>query len=381
VTLDDEKGDVRVVIALDKPYQVRHNEQVTLVTTLLGGDSAIDLVTLQPPEGQKPDRTPFPPGSELLGVEAASVTTLLNRANEVVPTTQETLNDMRKSLQRLEQMAPLMEDTLRQYRDLARSVNDSVPDLRKTNDEIRQLAKDSRDALPSFQRDADDVAAATRSWQRVGERVNLLLQDNQEKLVRAVDNFNEVLTRMSAVLSEENRRNLSDILRNARAGSEHLDDIARNADELLKETRATLRRLNDTLTRLDETAANVQKITRPMAERAEPITRNLDESLAKLNQTLGDVRELVRVIGQSDGTLNRILTDPSLYNHLDEAACAVARLTPQLNQILHNAEVFTDKLARHPELIGAGGLLHPSNGLKEPPAPPGAYVPPRPPGQ
>ena len=46
----------------------------------------------------------------------------------MVPTTQETLNDIRKSMQRIEKLAarwekatPLAEDTMREYRDLARS--------------------------------------------------------------------------------------------------------------------------------------------------------------------------------------------------------------------------------------------------------------------
>jgi phospholipid/cholesterol/gamma-HCH transport system substrate-binding protein len=31
-------------------------------------------------------------------------------------------------------------------------------------------------------------------------------------------------------------------------------------------------------------------------------------------------------------------------------------------------EIFADKLARHPELIGIGGAIRPSSGLKESPS-------------
>jgi phospholipid/cholesterol/gamma-HCH transport system substrate-binding protein len=381
VALDDEKGEALVGLALDKPYVVRHNEQVTLVTTVLGGDATIDIVTVPPPEGKPPDRTPYPPGSDLVGAEAVGVSTLLKGAAEVVPTTQETLNDIRKSIQRIERLAPLAEDTLREYRDFGRSLNASVPDLRDTNTEIQKLAKSSREAIPRLQDDADDVAAAARAFGRLSEHADVLLQTNREKLVRALDNLNEALARTLSVLSEENVRSTTVILRNSRDASEMLPDISRNTDELLKEMRATLRRLNDTLTRIDAASADVQKITKPLADRTEPITRNLDESLDKLNRTLTDLREIMRVVGQSDGTLNRILKDPSLFNHLDEAACAISKQMPQINQILKDVEVFTDKLARHPELIGVGGALRPSSGLKEPPTPPGAVVPPRPPGQ
>jgi hypothetical protein len=39
-------------------------------------------------------------------------------------------------------------------------------------------------------------------------------------------------------------------------------------------------------------------------------------------------------------------------------------LTP-LAFLDRSADVFADKIARRPELIGVGGALHPSSGLKE----------------
>ena len=83
---------------------------------------------------------------------------------------------------------------------------------------------------------------------------------------------------------------------------------------------------------------------------------------------------LTTAAGQSDGTLNKLLTDPSLYNHLDDAACQVSKAAPQLNLILRDLETFADKLARHPEALGIGGVVRPGNGLKDPPRYPKAGV-------
>src|SRR4029077_3018291 len=109
---------------------------------------------------------------------------------------------------------------------------------------------------------------------------------------------------------------------------------------------------------------------KPMAERSQGIMRNLDESAEKLNGVLGDVRDLFRGFARGDGTLQRLLSDPSLYNHLNEAACLITRSLPRLDRILGDLEVFADKLARHPEAIGLGGVVRPGSGLKE--APPGS---------
>jgi len=130
-----------------------------------------------------------------------------------------------------------------------------------------------------------------------------------------------------------------------------------------------VRRLNDTLLRVDSVLTDLQKVAKPVGDRSDRILRNLDESLGKLNQTMGDVQALMRAVDKADGTIRRLLTDPSLYNNLDNAALLVTRLVPRLDRILKDVEVFADKLARHPESIGLGGVVRPGSGLKNPPTP------------
>src|SRR5262245_26806525 len=102
ITLDEDLGIVRVAIAIDEPYTIRRSEQPTLNAGILGGDVGIDLVPRDPDEKEPMDRTPFEPGTELVGHRGTSVNALLKGASEVVPTTQQTLNEMRKSMQRIE---------------------------------------------------------------------------------------------------------------------------------------------------------------------------------------------------------------------------------------------------------------------------------------
>jgi phospholipid/cholesterol/gamma-HCH transport system substrate-binding protein len=384
IALDDLTGEVHVHLMLDKPYVVRRDEQVTLVANLLGNDAAIDLVTLPPPEGQAPDRTPVPTDVVLNGVRAGNVSSFISRASEVVPTTQDTLNDIRKSMQRIEKMTPLVEDAFREYRDLGRSLNNSVPDLRRTNEDVDKLAKSldklaqsANDAMPALRSDADDLAATARAWQAVGERTNLLIQQNQDKITQAIDRFNQALGQAVSMLSDENIRNVTVTLRNTSKASESFPSISRNADEFLKESGNSLQRFNATMTRMDDLSQNLQRITKPYSDRSETTSRNLDESLAKLNRTLTDLNQMIQTAGQSDGTLNKLLTDPSLYNNLDAVACQAAKAAPLISLILKDVETFTDKLARHPESIGLGGVVRPGSGLKDAPSPsPGLIIPP-----
>jgi phospholipid/cholesterol/gamma-HCH transport system substrate-binding protein len=399
IDLDEEEGNVKVTLALDPKYKPRKNEEPILVSGLLGSDSSIDLVPRKP-EGEKPqDRSSLEPGAEMQGIRQATVNTVLSQASGVVPTAQDTLNDLRKSIQRIEKTLPLFEDTLKEFRDLARSAREvvpsvrqttdeigelakevrrAVPNLTKTSDEIRELAKSVREAVPDVRRIGDDVGAAARSWGKLGERLDVLVQANQDKIVKVVDNTNDVLTRMGAALSDNNLNNIGDVLKNIGTASTNFDGISRNIDYITHEGRTSVRLLNDTLKRTDDVMKSLEGATNQEGGRIGAITKNLDESLEKLNSTLTDVRELVRVAGQADGTLSRLLSDPSLYNHLDEAACMIPKLIPRLERILKDAETFADKLARHPELIGVGGAVRPSSGLKDAPSsrPDSSYYPP-----
>jgi phospholipid/cholesterol/gamma-HCH transport system substrate-binding protein len=369
VLLDDERGIVRVRVAIDPRFSLRRNEQPTLTVGLLGSDASIDFVPVPIEEGQAVDRSALEPGSEMAGVRPANVNTLLNRASEVAPTVQETLNEMRKSLQRLERLTPVAEETMREYRDLAKAVRESIPDLRRTNQVYQDLGRDVQKAIPDVQRNLDDAGAAARTWNRLGERLNLWVQANQENVTRVIDNLNQVLTRVSSVLNEENQRNVMAILRNTRVASERLDSISRNLDGILQDSRPLPKHLNDSLNRIDAILFDVQRASKPIADRSESIARNLDESLIKSNRALDEVNALFRAIDQNDSTLRRVLVDPSLYNHLDEAACMLAKLMPRMDRILKDLETFADKLARHPEAIGLGGVVRPGSGLKDPPAP------------
>jgi phospholipid/cholesterol/gamma-HCH transport system substrate-binding protein len=389
VLLDDERGIVRVQVAIDPRYSLHRNEQPTLTIGLFGSDAAIDFVPVATAEGEAIDRSPLEPGSELVGVRPANVNTLLNRASEVAPTAQETLNEIRRSLQRLERMSPLAEDMMKEYRDLAkdvrqripdlertnreyqdlgRNLNRIVPDLERTNKEYQDLAKDVRKAIPGVQQNIDDIGSAARTYGKLGERINLWVQANQENVTKAIENLNGVLTRVSNVLSDENQRNFTVTLRNARTASERFDSITRNLDETIKGTQTLPKRINEAIDHTDEAMVTLNKTLKPLSLRSESISRNLDESLDKANQVFSDLAALVRVLDQ-DGTVQRLLKDPSLYIRLDEAACSLARAMPQLNRILKDVETFADKLARHPELLGVRGAVKPSDGLKDPPQP------------
>jgi phospholipid/cholesterol/gamma-HCH transport system substrate-binding protein len=400
VRLDDESGKVHVDVAIESKYTIRHNEKPTLVIGVLGNDASIDFIPIAVKPPEVPDRSIIPPGSTIQGESQTTINTLLTRASDVVPTTQEALNDMRRSLKRIEEMTPLMEETLREYRDLAKDARRALPDAQETAREVGALAKRTREAIPKLEQTSDDIGATARAWTAFTERLNLLVAGHEDQIKAIVDNINILTGRLTNLISDENVRMANAILKNVRdvsdtlpttarnirsasdeapaiaknlrEASERFPSISKNADETLREAPATIKNFNESLGRADDVIRNLQKATRPLGDHGDRIVTNLDQSLDKLNRSLSDVSDLVRVIGQSDGTLKRIISDPALYNQVTELLCGLNKSLPRLDRILADLETFADKLARHPEKIGLGGVVRPDSGLKEPPtlAPP-----------
>jgi phospholipid/cholesterol/gamma-HCH transport system substrate-binding protein len=366
INLDDATGKVRVTIHIDHPHHLYQDDQPTLVHGALTGDTTIDLLPRVPPTppnqagesrsglipvvfpvaqvlpgGQQPPepvaRPLAKPGSEFIGTSRADVPLLLDKLASITPPALEALAELRKTMKRLDEMSPLIEDTIRTYRNLGEKAN--AMDLKKTN---------------------DDLQVAINYWTQVGERTNLFLRTNEDKMNKVVDSITNIL-------SEKNQRNFDTTLKNVAAASENLDAISKNADTLLKSGQQTLTGINRTLGNTDELLNTIQQVAKPFAERSAGTARNLDESVERLNRSLADLQELLRALNQSDGVFRRLVSDPALYNNLNELTSGLVRAMPRIDQILKDMEVFADKIARHPESLGVRGAVVPNSGLKESP--------------
>jgi phospholipid/cholesterol/gamma-HCH transport system substrate-binding protein len=377
VQLDDATGEVRVTILIDQPHHLFKDDQLVLSHGALTGDTAIDVVSPPaakpmpqrtekqsgeimpvdfqivqappgqlPPDNQPPVRTPAAPGTVFRGASQADVAALLRELSSVTPSARLAFDEMTQALKDYQKLTPLLEENLREFRELAKVTRQTIPELRRTNDEIQVTA---------------------RNWARLGERLDVLVQTNEDKMVKTLDNFNTTLTRVANTFSDENQRNLATMLRNVSAGSKNFESISRNTDALLRDSRETIHRVNDSVTEANKVVANLQQATQPLAERSPAIMKNLEEGSSKFNSTFTNVNQALSSFNQGDGTLQRFLSDPTLYQNLNEAACQITRTLPRVDRILKDMEVFADKIARHPESLGVGGAVRPSAGVKEAP--------------
>jgi ABC-type transporter Mla subunit MlaD len=470
--LDDETGRVLIAVRIGRKYTLRHNEEPTLITGLLSGDTSIDLLPKEVKPGEEVDRSPIEPGSKIDGRLAASVNTLLNRATAIAQPAQESLGRISLALEKLSAMTPKLEATLEEYRLLAKEGRATLPSLRRTSTEIEGLAKDVRGVIPDLKntntavqklvkdidgavpdarrlikesadavpevrgliksanqampdirafiktaneaateikatvkavgdavpdarkllKDANEVVPvakdtlgeikeASKNWRMTGERANKLLEANEQAITntikgaekavtsadRALASTEKAMTNVAEAFNTENRNDLTTILRNVKKTSDKAPSIADETELFLRQGRGTLLKMNETLKKVDETFDALNRASKPGSPETQGMLKNLSEGLDKFNHTMTDVNDLLRVVGRSDGSLRRFIADPALFNHLDDAALMVTRILPRLDRALKDVEVFADKLARHPEALGLGGVVRPNTGLKEPP--------------
>ncbi|HZU38614.1 MAG TPA: MlaD family protein [Gemmataceae bacterium] len=364
--LDDATGKVKVIVAVDKDHPPMEGDEAVVARGILGGDTHIDLVPApEEPAGKKLNqangppliflvadpppsqpRKPLPPGTEIPSAPGAAAGNLANQAATLIPPMQKTLAQMQKTLDDYDRLTAEFNKAIREYTALARSVNQTIPAVRQTNDQVRDAA---------------------RSVNRLGDRLDKLVAANGDKLTKALDNLNSSLGRINNTFNEENQRNLATSLKNAREGSERLLTVTKDTDALIQESRETIRRVNGEILRTDAVLSNLQQATVPLAQRSASVMQNLDQGSVRFNAAMTSLQALLQGVGKPTGTLGLLLNDPTLYNNLNSAACMLDRILPRVDRMIKDLDVFADKIARHPESLGLGGVLRPSSGLKQSP--------------
>ncbi len=388
LALDNATSKVRVRIEVQAGFSLRKADRPTIVQGLLGGDAAIAFLLPAPQgRGEKMDEGEnlfeiglvdpgqaldadevVAPGAVLEGFIQTDAQAVVQKTGEVMPQAQEALVEMKKFFQKLDKLMPAFEETTKEFRELGKTTKDLVTELQKTNLEIRELVKATTKSIPDFKRTNEEVQITARQWTKVGERFDILLQTNEDKIVKAIDRLQDTLKRIGDVFSDDNQKLFNETLKNVKKGADRIDSIAKGTEDLIKDSRDSLKRVQEALLQAEKVLGNFDKASKPFADRSDNILKNIEESTDKLNRTMTDLREVFQAVARGDGTLQRLLSDPALFQNINDTAAIVNKLLPRVDRILRDVEIFADKIARRPETLGIGGVIRPSSGLKESPS-------------
>ncbi len=370
IELDDVTGQVRVVVRLDPKFTPRTSDEPTVTRGLIVGDTAIDFI---PKSTDKPQRgDPIPPGSTIQGVAPFNAKMLLDQTVGVIPEAQKSLEQVRKSLQAIEKLSPQFETTLKEFTALARSGREFIPELKRTNDSLRDfIAGDEVSGIKAeLKKTNDEVRFFLKTASFWIEEAGVMLKSNEPRFAKAIDSLTKTSDSVGQVFNEENRKSIAETLKNIREASGRLERTMLAAEDLMKDGKSAMKTFSATMSQAEQAIGEFRQATKPLADKAGKILDNIDQGSDQFNKAMVDVRELVKAIVRSEGTFQKIVTDPSLYNNLNDTTAAIAKLVPRMDRILKDLEVFADKIARHPEALGIGGAIRPNSGLKESPSTP-----------
>lgn len=394
--LDDATGEVKISVDLDRKFPPRTTDEAVIGRGLLSGDTTLDFIPRADAAGNRitPGET-VSPGTVIPGVPPPD---LLRSAGRALPNAQEDIARVVASIQRFEQAVPKVEKAVDEIAGLARGGREFVPELRTTNLKVQELigtnVNQPADNPVTVRAALQQVIELLQAIRPAADDLRTLLKDNGPELTKTLQSVRRTSDSANDLLNPENRKAAGETLKNAQAASADLVRTIRLSALLVDQAEKTLKELNARVAQSEAVIAaagravtNVEKATQPVAANAAQIVQGIDQAVKnasaaaeQANKAVTDLRGLTAGLtgGQGGGSVQKLLTDPTLFNNLNETVVNVNRITVRLDKVARDLEVFADKVARRPETLGVSGVVRPNTGLKEPPlnaAPQGPPLP------
>ena len=228
---------------------------------------------------------------------------------------------------------------------------------------LGQKAPNMTNSLAGLQKQAaqtlDALNTAGHDMHEVLTRVDRLVARNEDRIDQMIGETSEMMQLAKKALVASN-----DLLGDPKLRQQIKETIA-EMPAVLKETRTAIEQIGGTFTSLERNMQNIEGLTKPLGERGPMLVEEFDASMKKLNQLSDNMLRFSQELNDPQGSLGSLLHDRELYQHVNHMAKNLDELTRDLKPILSDARVFTDKIARHPEMLGVRGAIKKDAGLKD----------------
>jgi len=224
---------------------------------------------------------------------------------------------------------------------------------------VLRLDEQLRTTMTSFE-------ATSREWQLVAHNVNSVVNTNrgnlQDVVARTAESLEEFTNTMrsAAQAFDHTNRLIGDP-----QTAENLQKALAGLPRLVQDTQQTIAAMRQTVTSINGNLKNIEGVTQPLAEHTTSIVVRLDRTLANLEFVTSELRDITELASRSDGSMKRFMSDPALYDNLERSTLSLSVLLRNLDPVVRDLRVFSDKVSRRPEILGVGGALRPSSGMSD----------------
>ena len=213
----------------------------------------------------------------------------------------------------------------------------------------------------------DSFQQTSHEWQTVGHNLNSVLQTNQGNLHTVVARAAEALTEVAHTMKtvDQTLQDASRLIGDPQT-QENLRKTMNALPVLADETQRTVAAVRVAVQKMDENLSNLNAVTAPLAKNAVTLATRIESTLANVETLSEELTQFAKMVNSPEGTIHKLAADPQLYVNLNRSAESASMLLRNLEPVIRDLRVFSDKVARHPELIGVSGALRGSSGLKDP---------------
>ena len=203
-------------------------------------------------------------------------------------------------------------------------------------------------------------------WRKVAENINGLVDTNRGNLNDVVERAATALHEFTITMQEAKQtlQSTNKVFADPQT-QESLRQTLAALPKLANETQQTIALARKTLESAQKNFDNLQDVTDPLAKSAGPMMAKLNRSLSNLDALATELAALSKIAASEDGSLRKLASDPELYRNLNRSAESLSILLNNLEPVIRDVHIFTDKVARHPELLGVSGAIRGSSGVKE----------------
>jgi phospholipid/cholesterol/gamma-HCH transport system substrate-binding protein len=150
-------------------------------------------------------------------------------------------------------------------------------------------------------------------------------------------------------------------------GNPELTSTVREARMTMNDVRNVAVSIKEPVESIDRNLKNLEGFTGPLGRNGEQLSRSLIDGLNGLSRIVEEFTVLTEALNNRQGTIGRLIHDPSVYDNMNLVLCNANNLVlrldflaAKLRPIIDDVRVFTDKIAREPGRI-VSGALNPSS--------------------
>jgi phospholipid/cholesterol/gamma-HCH transport system substrate-binding protein len=237
------------------------------------------------------------------------------------------------------------------------------PDFLKDGDHMQGVvAKDPLQAIVNLEANVSEavksIAMTSDEIRSLVIRANKIIETNEPSINRVIENAELTVAQLKTTVA-----NIDQIVGDPMV-RESLKKTVNGLPLVLDDLQTAIGGVKNTMQTADRNLLNLEGITKPLGERGPRLVENVDRAVAQLDGVMKELTSFTQSLSNSQGTISRLVKDPTLYIQVAETVSNLNELTRGLKPIVNDVRAFSDKAARHPEQFGLRGLIQSNSGIK-----------------